>query len=544
MRSMRQKAIGKFVMGCSMTKILKRAGFIGLIIAAAIQCVIAQTPAPAQPPKTVSPAPAQPAVPPQNRAATPQVVTVLHRLNGLKMFRMLLHSEQGVEAIANLDNTFTLMDDVHTNVIAGLALDDGQTIAAKLPEVDVEFNVAFPPPANPLAATPNTFFYRGSMLGSPDLTVIDSEGKRMSAEFVGLDGATGLSILKLSGKMTSPAAPLKDDNSIYVGTDVRLLGPEPAPPKHVGVTNLYVRMGESPGTVSYVTQAPSGRVARIRARSSRVLSPANVGGIAVNATGETLGIIDAVDGTEASILPTSSIRGAVKRVLAQQASVPKPWLGVKGNPVGLFKIDEMERLGWDALRANNFAQDHNGIMLTWIAPDSPAAFASLKAGDVITKFNNEAIKNAEVFSWMLEEAGPSSNVEFTVARPENKAEELVKVALSASPNRATTVRRPIPPGPRNRWLFNQGIEAIALRRLVAERFGSSSGLLIVYVEPGSAAFDAGLQPGDVIESIDGKPALGPINPVASDNSTAPAKFEVVRKKQKMVIAVAKPAKKN
>lgn len=540
---MRQKAIGKFVMVCSMT-MLKKTCFIALIIAAGIQCVVGQAPAPAQQPKTVSPARPQPALAPQNRASTPQVVTVLHRLNGLKMFRLLLHSEQDVEAIANLDNTFTLMDDVHTNVIAGLALDDGQTVAARLPEVDVEFNIAFPPPQNPSAATPNTFFYRGSMWQSPDLTVIDSEGRKMPAELVGLDGATGLSILKLSGKITLAAPPLKDDESIDVGTDVRLLGPEPAPPKYVGVTNLYVRMGESPGTVSYVTQAPSGRVARIKARSSHALSPANVGGIAVNADGETLGIIDAVEAGEASILPTSSIRGAIKRVLAQQASVPKPWLGVKGNPVALFKVDEMQRFGWDASRASNFAQDHNGIMLTWIAPNSPAALAALKAGDVITKFNNEAIKSAEVFSWMLEEAGPSSNVEFTVARPENKAEELVKVALSASPNRATTVRPPSPLGPKNRWLFNQGIEAIALRRLVAERFGSSPGLLIVYVEPGSAAFQAGLQPGDVIETINGNPALGPVNAVPSDNSSAPAKFEVVRKKRKMLIAVAKPAKKN
>jgi len=79
---------------------------------------------------------------------------------------------------------------------------------------------------------------------------------------------------------------------------------------------------------------------------------------------------------------------------------------------------------------------------------------------------------------------------------------------------------------------------------VAERWGSSSGLLIVYVEPGSTAFEAGLQPGDVIESINGNPALGPISDVVFANSTTPANFEVVRKKQKMVVSVAKPSKKN
>ena len=520
-----------------------QASLIAIIIAAGSPCALGQTSVPAQQPRTATPPAPQPVTPPQNRTATPQVVTVLHRLNGLKMFRLLLHSQQGVEAIEKLDNTFTLMDDVHTNVIAGLALDDGQTIAARLPEVDAEFNFAFPPPPAGSAPIPDPFFtYRGNLLQSPDLTVIDSEGKKMTAQFIGLDGATGLSILKITEKMS--ARPFKDESSINVGTDVRLLGPEPAPPRGFGVTSLYVRMGESPGTVSYVSQAPSGRVARIKARASRVLSPANVGGIAVNATGETLGIIDAVQGTEASILPTSSIRGAAKRVLAQHASVPKPWLGVKGNPVGLFKIDEMERFGWDAGRANYFAQDQKGILLTWIAPNSPAALAALKPGDVILKFNNEAIQNAEVFSWMLEEAGPSSNVEFTVARPESKAEELVKVSLRASPNRATTFTAVSLTGPKNRWLGSQGIEAIAVRRLVAERFGSSAGLLVVYVEPGSTAFEAGLLPGDVIESINGTPALGPFSTVVLGDAKTPAKLDVIRKKQKVTVSVARPAKKN
>jgi len=113
--------------------IFKSFSFVALIVVVGCSSALGQTPASPREPKPVSPVSPIPPVSPQNRAATPQVVTVLHRLNGLKMFRLLLHSEQGVEGIANLDNTFTLMDDVHTNVIAGLALEDGQTIAARLP---------------------------------------------------------------------------------------------------------------------------------------------------------------------------------------------------------------------------------------------------------------------------------------------------------------------------------------------------------------------------------------------------------------------------
>jgi len=77
----------------------------------------------------------------ENKLTAPQVVTILHRLNGLKAIRLLINKEQA-EILANLDEGFNLAAEVHTTVIAGLALDDGQTIAAWLPEAEAEM----PPP--------------------------------------------------------------------------------------------------------------------------------------------------------------------------------------------------------------------------------------------------------------------------------------------------------------------------------------------------------------------------------------------------------------
>ena len=503
-----------------------------------------QQPKPATPPiaprQTVS-------APAQLRTSAPQVVTVVHRLNGLKMFRLLLRSEHGVEAIANLDEAFKLMDDVHTNVIAGLALEDGETIAARLPQADLEFPVPFPAPSAPAAPPPlPPFDLSANLLQSPDLTVIDSEGNKMAAQFVGVDGATGLSILKLSGKMPSPPPPPKDDNLIGVGGGVRLVGPEPAPRTQFGVSTFYVRIGEASGTIATVTLAPSGGVARLKARTSRMLSPENIGAIAITATGETIGIIDSVQGSEASILPASVIRRAATRVLTNQMSVPKPWLGVQGNPIASLEVKQIQKLGWELLRASNLALAHQGILLTGITPNSPAAVAQLKAGDVILKVNNEQIQSAEDFSWFLEQAGPSGNVKFTVLRPDRKAEQLVNVVLSASPRkRLPAPRAVLTPLPKNRWLATQGIETIAIRALVAARLGSTAGLLVVHVEPESPAFEAGLQPGDVIQSIDGRSALTPNGIMTlSTRRTAPVTFEIIRMKQKLVIALTKPAEKN
>jgi serine protease Do len=482
------------------------------------------------------------------RLSAPQVVTVLHRLNGLKMVRLLLRNQQEMEAIANVDNAFTLMDDVHTNVIAGLALEDGQTVAAWLPEAEVEFPgvPGFSLPKTPRATTSGVpgFDYKNNFFESPDLTVIDSDGKKMPAVFVGVDGATGLSILKISGR-TVGSTPIIADEPIRVGEDVRLLGPEPvARPRKSGASNLYVRMGEASGTVSNVSQAPSGEVARFKIRSPRVLSQVNVGGIAINSTGETVGIVDSVEGSEANILPATLIHRAVKRVLAFKASVPKPWLGVQGRAVAALDAEQMHKLGWELLSASRLAQEHRGILLTWIAPNSPASLAALRAGDVILKVNDEEIQSAADFSWFLEQAGPTTNVEFTVARPNRAAEEEISVKLSASTSslfpRSVVAQTP---SARDQWLANQGIETIALRPAVATRLGATSGLLIVSIEPLTPAFQAGLQPGDVIQTINGRPAMMASRTFSYTAGGSAPTFEIIRKKQKLVVALPKPAKK-
>src|SRR5215475_7294992 len=84
----------------------------------------------------------------------PQVVTILHRLNGLKMFRLLLRSGEDVKAISKLDDAFKITDEVHTNVIAGLSLDDGQTIVVWLPDAEAEMGPLPDPFAPPAGVAP------------------------------------------------------------------------------------------------------------------------------------------------------------------------------------------------------------------------------------------------------------------------------------------------------------------------------------------------------------------------------------------------------
>ena len=513
----------------------------------------------------------------KSRNAAPQVVTILHRLNGLKMFRLLMRSGEEIGAISKLDEAFRMKDEVHTSVIAGLALDDGETIAARLPEATAELDPTLAPSAPPSPSSALAPFSPTSSMGfpggegsspmagqgllagggnwfdRPDVTVIGRDGKRLAARYIGLDGVTGISVLQLAGHNALGSAPKKDPN-VIVGQGLRLLGPEPvthADSRAPGT--IYVRIGEIQAKVVSVTCAPSGMMARIKVSSNK-LSPANIGGVAINDAGDTVGIIDAVEKNEATLLPSGLVKSAAKRVLERQASVPRPWLGIRGEPLGTFPLEQLTRGGWQLEKARALVQQR-GILLTSVAPGSPAAGASLHPGDVILRVNEGEVKNADDFSWSLEEVGAGNSVNFTVARPGNAFTEAVEVTLSDAPVAFSGSTEDEPDGAEinierilrqspmagapssvSGLLMSQGIETIALKPTVAARFGAGSGLLVIYVNPRTVAFKSGLRSGDVIEAINGRPVLS--EAIRSSLDASSYSLNIVRNKEKVVVKVA------
>ena len=502
----------------------------------------------------------------ENKPAPPQVVTILHTLSGLKIFRLLRSKEQ-IEAISRLDEAFKIAGGVHTNVIAGLALDDGHTIAAWLPEAEAELppraigfapdartpraprqrhrsgehqieipapDVNVPAPPVPPVDVPAINF-DGSLLEPADLRVITRDGKRIPGRYIGLDGLTGLSLITLTNGVAAQTVDSSED-TIAVGQKLRVIGPQPAPGQESGKGPMYIRIGETEAIVIDITRSPSGGMARVKIKSAK-LSPVNIGGIAINEKGETLGIVDSVKAETATIVPMALVRMAAKRVMARQASVPRPWLGIRGEPITAMSLDRIQRVGWELERARALADRRQGILLTSIAPNSPAALAKLKRGDVILSVNNGFIRSAEEFSWLLDEAGPQSLVRFTVARPGKEAFESFDIKLSESPDFFLGLRRfedYIPKAMKLGSSFGEGVEMIALKPKVAMRLGSNGGLLVVLVQPSSEAFKAGLRAGDVIESIDGQPvysgnAMVMLPKSAKVNST----YVVVRNKEKI-----------
>ena len=442
--------------------------------------------------------PARVTVVPNQTQLAPQVVTVVHRLTGVKLLRLLQRQSGENFWIDNIDPQ-TLMTDAHASILAGWVLDDGKTIAARLPQAFAELEITEAAVPHPPAASrlPNgaTFVLDNRPRIEPDLTVITSNGQKFRAHLIGLDGETGLSILQVIGTMPPPPPP--KPNELAPGQVVQIFSPEPVSGEgDVLARTTYVKVGKTEATVVTVALKES-PAPEVLVRSDKFTS-AVVGGIACDRLGNTLGIVQSVDGNNARIVPAFAVQAAIKRVLARQASVPRPWLGVRGEAIEMAGPAGLLAHGWRDDQVKDLMSDSIGILLMTVSPRTPAALARLRPGDIIISVNQKQVKTADEFSDLLGKAGSGEEVQFTVKRPNDPNPFEVPVKLGSSF------------APAFEWSFPFANTATAFRgfehwglQTLQWGLGARNGLIVMSVKPASAAARSGLREGDVIESIDG-----------------------------------------
>ncbi len=473
-------------------------------------------------------------------SVAPQVVTIVHRLSGVKILRLLLR-QNGENGVVETIDPETLTSDAHASIIAGWVMDDGKTIAARLPQAAAEieladFERAFPEMKARAATTYPFGLMRTSL--EPDLWAITADGKKLRARLVGLDAETGLSILQVTGLQA--LTPKVTVARLQPGEALQIFAPEPAAPEGEASTrNTYVKVGKIDATVSTLTVATSGMLDGFTVQGAK-LTPDVIGGIACDQSGMTIGIVDSIEGDQAKIVGADRIRAATRRVLARKASVPRPLLGVRGEPVDASARAAFLANGWRDDQVSDLIKGQVGILLTSIAPGTPAAMAKLQPGDVIIQVNQTDVKSAEEFSKLLGEAGSGEQVRFTIRRPAAPAPFSVPVTLggSFSPMFERRIEMTTVPGAFF-GLRRIGIQTMALTPRAALRLGAQNGFLVVAVQENSAAARGGIREGDVIESVDGK-ALTPgsswtvSQPFASEKKHT---LSIIRSREKKQIVV-------
>jgi S1-C subfamily serine protease len=147
----------------------------------------------------------------------------------------------------------------------------------------------------------------------------------------------------------------------------------------------------------------------------------------------------------------------------------------------------------------------SGIVVREVPPDSPAAKAGVKAGDVIVKVGDKSINDFDALANTLAQHKPGDKLSLTVKR--DGQDKTLNVTLGER-----QARPPVGPGGgRRRATAFLGVQTQPLTPDLKNRLGvtADQGVLVTEVVPDTPAAKAGLKQEDVIITFNGKAIANP-----------------------------------
>jgi serine protease Do len=312
--------------------------------------------------------------------------------------------------------------------------------------------------------------------GAKEVTVKLSDHREFKAKVLGSDKSSDIAVLKIEAH-SLPFVRLGNSDQLGVGDYVLAIG-EPFGLEETATAGIVSAKGRSLPGDGYVPFI----------QTDAAVNPGNSGGPLFDANGSVVGINSQIYSSSGGYQGVSfaipiNLAVQIKDQIVKTGKVAHARLGV-----------EVQTL--DQSLANSFnLSSPNGALVAKIEPDSAAAAAGLKVGDVILKVNGNTIVDAGQLSARIGAATPGDKASLDVWRD---GKPLTLTATIGSANQLASGG-------------NAGAEAparlgLSLRPLNPEerqQAGVPGGLVVEDAE-GRAA-DAGIQPGDVVLSVDGTP---------------------------------------
>jgi serine protease Do len=315
--------------------------------------------------------------------------------------------------------------------------------------------------------------------GAKVVTVKLSNHREYKAKVLGADRSSDIAVLKIDAH-DLPSVQLGDSNQLHVGDYVLAIG-EPFGLEETATAGIVSAKGRSLPGDGYVPFI----------QTDAAVNPGNSGGPLFDANGNVVGINAQIyshsggyEGVSFAIPINLAVQ--VKDQIVKTGKVTHARLGV-----------EVQTL--DQSLADSFKMKApNGALVAKIEPDSAAAKAGLKVGDVILEFDGNPIVDAGQLSARVGASAPGSKASLQVWR-DGKTMTLNATIGSAAPAEAAGNADASASSSQSRL-------GLALRPLNPEerqQAGVSGGLVVENAQ-GPAA-EAGIQRGDVVLSVDGTP---------------------------------------
>uniref|UniRef100_E6QME2 Peptidase S1C, Do n=1 Tax=mine drainage metagenome TaxID=410659 RepID=E6QME2_9ZZZZ len=324
--------------------------------------------------------------------------------------------------------------------------------------------------------------------GAVNIRVTMNDRRVFPAKLVGADKLTDLAVLKINATGL-PFIGWGDSTRLHPGQSVLAFG-SPFGYFQFSVTRGIVSAVNRPNPYSDDPRKPGGFI-----QTDAAINPGNSGGPLVNARGELVGIntfiiSDSGSFAGAGFAIPSQIAKATADAIIEHGVVHHGYLGISMNDVtpdnaSFFNLP-----------------DASGAIVSQITPDSPAAKAGMKSGDVIRELNGTRVDNGSALQVAVSEIAPGKHITLGILRDGKPESVTVQVGeFHKDTEQAES-------GDGSGGHGKLGLAVADLTPDIRNQLNlpdQINGVAIANVRPGSPADEAGLTPGDIIQEIDRHP---------------------------------------
>ncbi len=354
--------------------------------------------------------------------------------------------------------------------------------------------------------------FRAGGIGSG--VVIDSSGIVLTNNHV-VEGAEKIVVRLMDGREFKVADVRRDPNSdmaiIFLENADKLTAAKLGDSDATEVGDWVLALGDPfglEGTVTAGIISAKSRGLGITPRDNLLqtdaaINPGNSGGPLVNLDGEVVGINTAIHSRSGGnqgvgfAVPINTAKWVAEQ-LRKHGKVERAYLGVVIQPV---THELAEQFGVSA---------QQGVLVTDVQPDSPAAKAGLKSGDIIVEFAGRPVARPQELQSIVERSPVGAKQQVTVWRDGKRRQLAIAPAQLSDAKTVAAVGQAESASPEAAAFDRLGIEVETLAPQVAEQLGvkADKGVVITAVRPGGLAALAGLTPGAVIVEANRKPVAG------------------------------------
>ncbi len=319
------------------------------------------------------------------------------------------------------------------------------------------------------------------------VNVVLFDNTEVEADIIGGDEKTDIALIKIEPPFELDKVTFGDSDAIRVGDWVLAIG------------NPFGLGGSvTAGIVSAKSRDIAAGPYDNFIQTDAAINQGSSGGPMFNTKGEVIGINSALFSTSGNnmgigfAIPINIVEWIVKQ-LEQSGEVKRGWIGIRVQPNSK-----------NLARSLNL-KDSQGIIVSGISENGPAAKAGLQAGDVIISLGQTEINSCKDFSRLIAEMPAGSEAQLVIWRNQEIEPITVKVENMPKSPKAAPREQVKPDSDGGKILKESGMILKEITPEIVKNMNLSPttmGLLVEGVEFGSDADRQGIKRGDIILKMD------------------------------------------